>query len=164
VEYERLSVLDREESTEFDVEPQILGLALLGRIDEGRRLFERQEARDMPEVLRAVTGWVRPFLDQDPQAVRDAVEKALAAFYDPEASFMYSLILFRTGQVERGLELLESAVGGGFNAATAMAEESSYDPVRGEPRFEALREQADARRAEALAAYRAAGGERLLGM
>jgi TolB-like protein/tetratricopeptide (TPR) repeat protein len=164
VEYERLAVLDREESTEFDMEPQILGLALLGRIDEGRRLFERQEARNLPEVLRIVTGWVRPFLDQDPQAVRDAVEKALATFYDPEASFMYALILFRTGQVERGLELLESAVQAGYNAATAIAEEPSFDAVRGQPRFEALREQAEARRAEALAAYRSAGGERLLGI
>jgi serine/threonine protein kinase/tetratricopeptide (TPR) repeat protein len=164
VEYERLSVLDREESTEFDMEPQILALALLGRLDEGRRLLDRQEARELPPVLRIVTGWVRPFLDQDPQAVREAVEKALATFYDPEASFMYSLILFRTGQVERGLELLESAVGGGFNAATAIAEEPSFDAVRGQPRFEALREQTDARRAEALAAYRAAGGERLLGI
>jgi non-specific serine/threonine protein kinase len=164
VEYERLSVLDREESTEFDMEPQILALALLGRLDEGRRLLDQQEARELPELLRIVTGWVRPFLDQDPRAVRDAVEKALAAFYDPEASFMYALVLFRTGQVERGLDLLESTVRGGYNAATAIAEEPSFDAVRGQPRFEALREEAEARRAEALAAYRSAGGERLLGI
>jgi serine/threonine protein kinase/tetratricopeptide (TPR) repeat protein len=163
-EYERLATLGRDESTEFDMEPQILAMAFLGRIEEGRRLLDQQEARDLPEVLRAVTGWVRPFLDQDPEAVRGAVEKALAAFHDPEASFMYSLILFRTGQTERGLELLESAVAEGFNAATAMAEEASFDPVRGEARFESLRERAAARRAEALAAYRSAGGERLLGI
>jgi non-specific serine/threonine protein kinase len=164
VEYERLAVLDREESTEFDMEPQILGLVLLGRIDEGRRLLEQREARNVPEVLRVVAGMVRPFLDQDPEAVAAAVEKARSTFYDPEASFMYSLLLFRTGQIERGLEMLESAVGGGYNAVTAMAEEPSYDPVRGQPRFEALRERARARREEALAAYRAGGGERLLGM
>ena len=164
VEYERLAVLDREESTEFDMEPQILGMALLGRIDEGRRLFARQEAGDLPPVLRVVAGWVRPFLDRDPPAVGDAVEKALATFHDPEASFMYALILFRTGQVDRGLELLEGAVREGFNAATAMAEEPSFDPVRGGPRSEALRERADSRRAGALTAYRSAGGERLLGI
>ena len=118
----------------------------------------------MPEVLRTVTGWVRPFLDQEPAGVLDAVERALATFYDPEASFMYSLVLFRTGQIDRGLELLESAVHGGFSAVTAMADEPSYQPVRGEPRFEALREQAEARRSKALAAYRSAGGERLLGI
>ena len=164
VEYERLATLDRDESTEFDMEPQILGMALLGRVEEGRRLLDRQEARNLPEVLRVVTGWVRPFLDQDTEAVRAAVEKGLSAFHDPEASFMYSLILFRTGQTERGLELLESAMAGGFNAATAMAEEVSFDPVRGGARFEALRCEASARRAEALAAYRSAGGERLLGI
>ena len=164
VEYEQLSVLDREESTEFDMEPQILSLALLGRTEEGRHLFERQESRPMPEVLRVVVGWVRPFLDQDPQAVLAAVEKALATFYDPEATYMYALILFRTGQVDRGLELLESAVEGGYTAATALAEEPSFDVARGTRRFEALRERAEARRREALAAYRSAGGERLLGV
>lgn len=164
VEYEQLSVIDREESTEFDMEPQILALTLLGRLEEGRRLLDQQESRQLPEVLRVVTGWVRPFLDQDPARVHEAVEKALATFYDPEASYMYALILSRTGQIERGLELLESAVDGGYNAVTAMAEEPAFDSVRGEARFEALRERAEARRAEALAAYRAAGGERLLGM
>jgi hypothetical protein len=45
-----------------------------------------------------------------------------------------------------------------------MAEEPAFEPVRGESRFEALRERAEGRRAEALAAYRTAGGERLLGV
>jgi TolB-like protein/tetratricopeptide (TPR) repeat protein len=164
VEYERLAFLDREESTEFDMEPQMLALAFVGRLDEARRMLEKQEAPELPEVLRRVTGWVRPFLDGDPQAVHDAVEEALATFYDPEASFLYSLVLFRMGMAERGLELLESAVNAGYNAAHAMAEEPSFDPVRGDRRFETLREQAAARRSDALAAYRAAGGERLLGL
>jgi tetratricopeptide (TPR) repeat protein len=164
VEYERLAVLDQGESTEFDIEPRILALAFLGRTDEGRRFLEEQESRKMPPILRTVTGWVRPLLERDAAGVLDAIENALAAFHDPEASFMYSLILFRSGQAERGLELLESAVHGGFSAATAMADEPSYDTVRGEPRFEALRELVQARRTEALAAYRAAGGERLLGL
>jgi TolB-like protein/tetratricopeptide (TPR) repeat protein len=163
-EYERLAVLDQEESTEFDVEPQILALATLGRFDDARGLLERQEARKLPEVLHIVTGWVRPFLDQDRPRVLDAVEKALATFYDPEASFMYALVLFGTGHTERGLDLLESTVRGGYNAATALAEEPSFDAVRGQPRFEALREEAEARRAQAVAAYRSAGGERLLGI
>jgi serine/threonine protein kinase/tetratricopeptide (TPR) repeat protein len=164
VEYERLSGLDREESTEFDMEPQMLALAFMGQLDEARRLLEGHEAPERPPVLRAVTGWVRPFLDQDPEAVSKAVEEALATFFDPEASFLYALILFRMGRVERGLELLESAVRAGYNAGHALAEEPSFDPVRGDSRFEALREQAAARRADALAAYRSAGGERLLGI
>ena len=108
--------------------------------------------------LRVVTGWVRPLLDGDARVVLEAVERARAAFYDPEASFMYSVLLCRTGHLERGLELLEDAVQGGFCALTAMADEPSYDPLRGTPRFEALREQSAERRAEALDAYRAAGG------
>jgi serine/threonine protein kinase/tetratricopeptide (TPR) repeat protein len=164
VEYERLCVLDQEDSTEFDAEPRMLALALMGRIDEARRLLGEHEAPEAPRVLRTVTGWVRPFLDQDPEAVQGAVEEGLATFFDPEALFLYSLVLFRTGRVERGLELLEGAVGAGYTAVHAMAEEPSFDPVRGAPRFETLREQASARRAVALAAYRSAGGERLLGI
>ena len=53
---------------------------------------------------------------------------------------------------------------GGYTAATALAEEPSVDVARGPRRFEALRERAEARRREALAAYRSAGGERLLGV
>jgi hypothetical protein len=164
VEYERLAVLDREESTEFDVEPQLLSLALMGRIDEARRLLEEQEVPERPQVLQTVTGWVKPFLDQDPEATLKAVEEALATFFDPEASFLYSLILSRMGKVERGLELLEGAVGAGYNAGHALAEEASFDPLRGNRRFERLRQQVAARREAALAAYRSAGGERLLGI
>jgi hypothetical protein len=77
---------------------------------------------------------------------------------------MDSLVLFHTGWVERGLELLEGAIAGGFNPARALVSEPAFDPVRGQVRFEALRTLADARRAQALAAYRSAGGERLLGI
>jgi serine/threonine protein kinase/tetratricopeptide (TPR) repeat protein len=163
-EHERLAVLSEEERTEFDLEPQILALGVLGRRDEAFRLVERRDARETPEVIRVVVAWVRPFLEEDRQGTRDAIEKVAEAFYDPEALFMDSLVLFHTGWVERGLELLEGAIAGGFNPARALVSEPAFDPVRGQVRFEALRTLADARRAQALAAYRSAGGERLLGI
>jgi hypothetical protein len=118
----------------------------------------------MPEVLQAVTGWVTPFLAGDPQGTAEAVERALAAFYDPEAHFIYSLVLFRVDQVDRGLEVLRDSVAGGFNPAGALGDEAAFDPVRGQATFEGLRRTVDERRAEALATYRSAGGERLLGL
>ncbi len=102
--------------------------------------------------------------DGSPERTTDAVERALATFYDPEALFLYSLVLFKVGRVERGLEVLQDSIAGGFNASGALGDEPVFDAVRGQAAFEALRGTADARRAEALAAYRAAGGERLLGV
>lgn len=164
VEYERLATLAVEKADQLYGAPQILAMSVLGRADEARPHLKRHEERGMPEVLRVVTGWVRPFLDQDGQGIRDAVERAVEAFYDPEALFIYSLVLFHAGHAQRGLELLDGAVTGGYNAVTALADEPSFDPVRGQPVFEALRRTANERRAEALAAYRSAGGERLLGI
>ena len=164
VEYERLAGLRGDAATAFDPEPQILALATLGRVDEARALYERQRTRAMPEILQVVTGWVAPFLEGDVQRTGEAIERGLEAFYDPEARFMYSLVLFKVGHVERGLELLREAVDGGYNPSGALGDEPAFDSVRGRPAFQALRRTADERRAEALTAYRSAGGERLLGL
>ena len=163
-EYERLAFLDREEGTPFDLEPQILALSVVGHEDEAHRLLERQEGKQVPDVVKVVVGWVRPFLERDRPGLLAGVERALATFYDPEATYIDALVLVRMGLVERGLELLESAVAGGYNPATALADDPAFDPLRGQARFETLRAQADEETEKALAAYRAAGGERLLGI
>jgi TolB-like protein len=163
-EYERLAALREQANALFDPEPQLLALVSLGRLDEARLLHARREKRAMPEVLRVVTGWVAPLLAGDPQGTIEAIERALAAFYDPEANFIFSLVLLRAGQVDRGLEVLRDSIAGGFNPAGALGDEVAFDPVRGQATFEGLRRTVDERRAEALATYRSAGGERLLGI
>jgi hypothetical protein len=55
------------------------------------------------------------------------------------------------------------AVTGDRRSPSTLRAARHFDPLRGEPAFEALLEQAEAGRANALAAFREAGGERLLG-
>jgi hypothetical protein len=67
------------------------------------------------------------------------------------------------GEHARGLADLERAVAKGYFVAPTLTRWPPFDPLRGEPRFQALLASADAGRARALAAFRDAGGERLLG-
>ena len=67
------------------------------------------------------------------------------------------------GEHARGLADLERAVAKGYFVAPTLIRWPQFDALRGEPRFQALLASADAGRARALAAFRDAGGERLLG-
>ncbi len=51
----------------------------------------------------------------------------------------------------------------GYFVAPTLTHWPQFDRLRGEPRFQALLASAEAGRARALAAFREAGGERLLG-
>ena len=82
---------------------------------------------------------------------------------DPEAIFQEGWMLCDVGEHERGLADLERAVAKGYFVAPTLTARPQFDPLRGEPRFQALLADAEAGRARALAAFRDAGGERLLG-
>jgi hypothetical protein len=51
----------------------------------------------------------------------------------------------------------------GYFAAPTLATRPQFDALRGDPAFELLLEQATEGRNRALAAFREAGGERLIG-
>lgn len=64
---------------------------------------------------------------------------------------------------EQGLKLLHRAVDKGYFASPALVRSPQFDALRSEPAFQALVADAEAGRERALAAFRDAGGERLLG-
>ena len=82
---------------------------------------------------------------------------------DPEAIFQEGWMLCDVGEHARGLADLERAVAKGYFVAPTLTRWPQFDALRGEPRFQALLASAEAGRARALAAFREAGGERLLG-
>ena len=82
---------------------------------------------------------------------------------DPEAIFQQAWIYADLGEHARALPELEKAVAKGYFVAPTLATRPQFDALRGEPRFAALLAQAEAGRARALAAFREAGGERLIG-
>ena len=82
---------------------------------------------------------------------------------DPEAIFQQGWLYCDAGDHERGLEDLKLAVSKGYYVAETLAGRPQFDALRDDPRFRAVLAQAEAGRARALAIFREAGGERLLG-
>ena len=82
---------------------------------------------------------------------------------DPEAIFLEGWLLCDVGEHERGLDQLRSAVAKGYAVAPTLSGSRQFDAMRSDSAFQALLAQAEASRLDALAAFRQAGGERLLG-
>jgi hypothetical protein len=97
--------------------------------------------------MRALTKWMK-----DPQEVQD-----------PESYFMEAWMACGAGLYDLGLPQLQRAIEGGYSPASTLATGKPFEALRGDPAFVALQRTAEASRLEALAAFRAAGGERLLG-
>jgi len=82
---------------------------------------------------------------------------------DPEAIFQEGWLLCDVGERERGLEQLRHAVAKGYAVAPTLSGSQQFDAMRNDSAFQALLAEAEASRQDALAAFRQAGGERLLG-
>jgi hypothetical protein len=76
---------------------------------------------------------------------------------------LYAATQARCGDERRALERLTRGVLGGFAVPQALRGHPWLEPLRTEPSFAGLVERAAAERELALAAYRTAGGEALLG-
>ena len=72
-------------------------------------------------------------------------------------------MLCDVGEHDRGLGYLQRAVAKGYFAAPTLSGRTQFDALRSDPAFRALMEDAEAGRQRALAAFREAGGERLIG-
>ena len=72
-------------------------------------------------------------------------------------------MLCDVGEHEGGLAQLRRAVAKAYFVAPTLSGGRQFDALRGEPAFQALLADAESGRQRALAAFRAAGGERLLG-
>jgi hypothetical protein len=87
---------------------------------------------------------------------------SLKIFDDPEAIFQEGWMFCDAGDHERGLEYLQRAVARGYFVAPTLTFWPQFDALRGRPAFQALLAEAEAGRDRARAAFRDAGGDRLL--
>jgi hypothetical protein len=83
---------------------------------------------------------------------------------DPEAIFQEGWLFCDVGEYEHGLAELQRAVAKGYFVAPTLRNAPAFAGLQSEPAFQALVEKAEAGRQQALAAFREAGGERLIGV
>ena len=105
------------------------------------------------------------WLDRRPADMLACVSalSSLKIHNDPEFVFRVGWLLCDLGEHEKGLLYLRRALTNAYFVAPTLSASRSFDPLRGDPRFQAILAQAEVGRQQALAAFRRAGGERLLG-
>jgi len=144
---------------------RVMGLGLGGRRDEARqRLIAMRQAIRLP-AFQEWSDYLMAWLDRRPDDMHVKIEglSALKIQQDPEAIFLEGWLHCEVGAHESGLEQLQRAVAKGYYAAPTLVASRHFDALRSLPAFGALLAQAETGRQRALAAFREAGGERLLG-
>ena len=103
-------------------------------------------------------------LEKDVEGFAGPFDALVASTRDPENLYYSSLMAAYVGDVERCLSTLERTVGGGWFCYETITGEPWLAGVRDTPRFAALVEKAKAGSLRAAAAFRDAGGPKLLGV
>ncbi len=144
---------------------RVMALGLAGRHDEARMLLnELRETITLP-TFRVWWDYLMAWLDRRPADMLNHINilAGVKIQFDPEAIFLEGWMLCEVGALDAGLGHLKHAVAKGYFAAPTLARSRQFDPLRSDPVFRALFADAEAGRDRALAAFREAGGERLLG-
>ena len=143
---------------------RIIALGLSGRREEAMAAVRMRGRVPIP-AFDAWTGYLEAWLQgRPPEMVAMMGELAgLTIMGDPEAIFQEGWMLCDVGQHERGLEYLKRAVARGYFVASTLAGSRQFDALRDNPVFQSVLADAEAGRQRALAAFREAGGERLIG-
>ncbi len=85
-------------------------------------------------------------------------------FHDPEGLYFCLRNASYVGEKELALSMLQQVVEAGFHCPTPLVRDPWLDPIRTEPEFVRALRRAEEQHSAALAAFTAAGGERLLGV
>ena len=143
---------------------RLIGLGLAGRRDEARRALNDMRQIARVPAFQAWTEYLTAWLDRRPaDMLLDGALSDLKIQDDPEAIFQEGSLLCDAGAYDKGFECLKRAVAKGYFVAETLASSPHFDALRPRPDFQALMAEARAGRERALAAFREAGGERLLG-
>ena len=144
---------------------RVIGLGLAGRRDEAReKLRGMQRASQIPafkEWIEYLTAW----LDRQRESMVLSFGKLrhLKIEDDPEAIFQQGWLLCDVGAHAEGIDYLRRAVARAYFVAPTLQGRPQFDALRDDPAFKAILAEAEAGRERALAAFQAAGGERLIG-
>jgi serine/threonine-protein kinase len=143
---------------------RVIGLGLAGRRDEARQMLAQLAQAPPSQTFRSWTLHLAAWLDGRVEDMLStlSVFAQLKIFDDPEAIFQEGWMFCDVGEHRRGLDYLQRAVARGYFPWVTLTAWPQFDAVRDDPAFEALLADAEAGRQRAQAAFREAGGERLL--
>ena len=158
-EYERILRIE-----DNDPDSKVMALYRLGRHDEALAAWKRAPA-DAPATYKAWDEMMVACLTGGPGA-REAAERAVGemTWGDPEGFMSGGIMVCRLGSYDLALQAVTKAVDGGYTVVEPLLHDPWLAPLRGDPRFTETLRRAQARRDEALAVFRAEGGEALLGV
>jgi serine/threonine-protein kinase len=143
---------------------RVIGLGFVGRREEARHLLDRLAHGPAGQTFQAWTSHLAAWLDRriDDMLSTVSIFAPLKIFDDPEAIFQEGWFFCDVGEHQRGLDYLQRAVARGYFPAATLTNWPQFDALRDDPRFQTLLADAEAGRERAKAAFREAGGERLL--
>ena len=143
----------------------VTALGVAGRIDEARAALATMAAEPRMAAfqlrLQHLGAWLDRRVEDMSQTPADISSRAILT--DPEALLEGAVLLCDVGEYDRGLRYLERVVARGYYGIHGIAALRQFDAVRTMPAFQSLLADAAAGRERARAAFRDAGGDRLLG-
>ena len=116
-----------------------------------------------PAFLRSFDA-ISAFINRPAAGAIPVIEEAIAAHVDPEALFLFGVMLTRLGDAERGLGLVSGAVQAGYTPASTLTGNSAFDAVRRQAAFKAIEEDSWRRLRMNQDMFEAAGGPEMLGL
>jgi hypothetical protein len=154
--------IEREPGADHGI--RVIGLGLSGRLDQARPELVAMGQEPRLHLFQNWKAHLEAWVDR---RIEDMVStlaafESLKIFDDPEAIFQEGWLFCDAGDHERGLGFLQKAVARGYFVAPTLVHSPQFDALREVPAFQTLLADAEAGRQRALAAFREAGGERLL--
>ncbi len=161
-DYERALACGDTGAPYFDA----LALAELGRLDEGIALLRsvgRKAPPRMREFMEAAV-WALEGRGISAEALAEIERGFFAHVSDPEGLFYASRHLAKLGEVRLALREFTRAVDGGYFCYPTFRIDKWLDNLRGHEEFETALARAKARYLDAASAFKAASGERIVGV
>jgi serine/threonine protein kinase len=145
---------------------EAVSYAELGRVEEALTLLRTVGHKAPPRMREFIGATIALFEGRslDAEMLAEIERQFFPAVYDPEGLYFASRHLARMGETDIALREMTRAVHGGYYCYRVFAIDPWLDSLRGHPGFDAVMEVAKQRSLDAAAAFKAAGGERILGI
>jgi len=145
---------------------RVIALGLAGRRDDARAKLEVMRRQSRIPTFASWIEYLSAWLDRrrDGMNTRRSQFTGLRIQDDPEAIFQEGWLLCDVDDHETGLVFLQRALAKRYYAVATLSARPQFDRLRDNPVFASLLLEAETGRKQALDAFRAAGGDRLLGL